>query len=161
MSLPSLLPLLPTFLLDAIQETAGNAAGAAEGGAAASDGGGSSFLLPMLAIGAIFWFVMIAPERKKRKAHDEMLGALKKGDKVMTTSGMYGSVSQVQDDVVTLQISDNVRVKFARAAIQGFVDAEARAKASAGKDAGKDDEKDKQGDIEAKADEKERETVES
>ena len=87
---------------------------------------GPNFLLPMLAIAAIFWFVMIAPERKRRKEREGMIAALKKGDKVMTTSGMYGTVAQVQGEVVTLQISDNVRVKFALAAIQGQVDEDAK-----------------------------------
>lgn len=90
-----------------------------EGG---EDAGGPNFLLPMLAIAAIFWFVMIAPERKRRKERESMIEALKKGDKVMTTSGMYATVAQVQGDVVTLQIADNTRVKFALAAVQGKVD---------------------------------------
>jgi preprotein translocase subunit YajC len=94
---------------------------------AAEGSGGPSFLLPMLAIGAIFWFVMIAPERKRKKARESMIAALKKGDKVMTTSGMYGSVAQVQGEIVTLQISDNVRVKFSLAAIQGKVEEDAKA----------------------------------
>jgi len=87
---------------------------------------GPNFLLPMLAIAAIFWFVMIAPERKRRKERESMIEALKKGDKVMTTSGMYATVTQVQGDVVTLQIADNTRVKFALAAVQGKVDEETK-----------------------------------
>ncbi len=81
-----------------------------------------SFIWPMLGIAAIFYFVMIAPERKRRKQRNSMVEALKKGDKVMTTSGMYGSITQVQGEVITLQIADGVRVKFAVAAIQGKVD---------------------------------------
>lgn len=93
-----------------------------------------SFLWPMLGIAAIFWFVMIAPERKRKKQRESMVEALKKGDKVMTTSGMYGTITQVQGDIVTLQVSDGVRIKFALAAIQGKVDAE-----GSKKDGGKDD----------------------
>ena len=65
---------------------------------------------------------MIAPERKRRKERESMIAALKKGDKIMTTSGMYGTIAQVQGDVVTVALADNLRVKFALAAIQGKVD---------------------------------------
>ena len=81
-------------------------------------GGGTNMMLPMVAILAIFWIVMIGPERKKRKKREAMLGALQKGDKVMTNGGMYGSVASVQDDIVTVQVADNVRIKFSRGAIQ-------------------------------------------
>jgi preprotein translocase subunit YajC len=81
-----------------------------------------SMLPLMLAIGAIFWFVMILPERKNRKKREELLSQLKKGDKVMMKSGLYGSIAQVQEDVVTLQVSDGVRMKFAREAIQSLVE---------------------------------------
>jgi preprotein translocase subunit YajC len=64
---------------------------------------------------------MIGPERKQRKKREAMLAALGKGDKVMTTGGMYGSVAAVQDDVVTLQIADGVRVRFARSSIQSVL----------------------------------------
>lgn len=114
--------LLPVFAL--LQDTT------AEGGG--EETSSPNFLLPMLAIGAIFWFVMIAPERKRRKQRESMISALKKGDKVMTTSGMYGTVAQVQGEVVTLQIADNVRVKFALAAIQGLPDEEAKKGAAKG-----------------------------
>lgn len=79
------------------------------------------FLTPMLIVFAIFYFVLILPERKKQKARQALLGGLKKGDKVMTTGGMYGSVAQVQDDLVTLQVADGVRLRFARQAIQNVI----------------------------------------
>jgi preprotein translocase subunit YajC len=67
---------------------------------------------------AIFWFVMIGPERKNRKKREAMLAAMGKGDKVMTSGGLYGTIVQVQDDVVTLQVDEGVRLRFSRAAIQ-------------------------------------------
>jgi len=67
---------------------------------------------------AIFWFVMIGPERKNRKKREAMLAAMGKGDKVMTSGGLYGTIVQVQDDVVTLQVDEGVRLRFTRAAIQ-------------------------------------------
>jgi preprotein translocase subunit YajC len=84
-------------------------------------GGGFGAFVPFLVIGAVFWFLIIGPERKNRKKREQMLVALKKGDKVMTTGGLYGRVSELRDDVVILDTGD-VRLKFARAAIQGLVD---------------------------------------
>lgn len=84
-------------------------------------GGGNDMWILMIAIVAIFYFVMIAPEKKQRRKREEMLGSMKKGDKVMTTSGMYATVAQVQEDVVTLQVADGVRMRFSRAAIQDVI----------------------------------------
>jgi preprotein translocase subunit YajC len=77
--------------------------------------------VPMLLVVAIFYFVLIRPERKKQKKRDTMLRAMAKGDRVMTTSGMYGSVVAIQDDTVTLQVAEGVRLRFARAAVQNVL----------------------------------------
>jgi preprotein translocase subunit YajC len=95
--------------------------GDAADGPPAGGGGGFGGFLPFLLIGVVFWFLIIGPERKNRKKREVMLGALKKGDKVMTTGGLYGRVSELRDDVVILDTGD-VRLKFSRAAIQGIVD---------------------------------------
>jgi len=110
----------------ALQETAPLPAappgsGDPAGGGAPAGGGGLAGFLPFLVIGAVFWFLIIGPERKNRKKREQMLGALKKGDKVMTTGGLYGRVSELRDDTVILDTGD-VRLKFSRAAIQGIVD---------------------------------------
>lgn len=79
--------------------------------------------LPLfLIIGVIFWFVVLGPERKQRKKREAMIAALEKGDKVMTNAGIYGTVVQAQGDVITLQVDDKVRLRFARSAVQGLVD---------------------------------------
>jgi len=85
---------------------------------------GGMGMLPLVLIFAIFWFVMIAPERKNRKKREAMLGTLKKGDKVMTSSGMFATVANIQESVVTLQIADGVRARFNRTAIQTVVEEE-------------------------------------
>lgn len=95
--------------------------------AAKKEGGGPSFLIPILLVVAIFYVVMIGPERKQRKKREEMLKALKKGDRIMTTGGMLASVAQVQDDVVTLQVADGVRVRYTRQAIQSVLDEDGKA----------------------------------
>lgn len=74
--------------------------------------------LPMIAIFAIFYFVLIRPERAQRKKREEMLSKMQKGDKVMTTGGMYGTIAALTDKEVTLEIADGVRVKFVRQSIQ-------------------------------------------
>jgi preprotein translocase subunit YajC len=80
-----------------------------------------SSLMPIVLVAAIFWFVVIGPERKNRKNREAMLAAIKKGDRVLTTGGLYGHVAQVQDQVVTLTVADGVRMRFARSAIQAVL----------------------------------------
>lgn len=74
-------------------------------------------ILPIVAIIAIFYFLVIAPANKQRKKTQEMLAALKKGDRVLTTGGIYGSVQGIETDVVYLKIADNVKIKIARSAV--------------------------------------------
>ncbi len=78
--------------------------------------------VPLIGVIVIFYFVLIRPERRKQKARENLLGEMKKGDKVMTTSGIYGTIAQIQDDVVTLQVADGVRMRFARAAVQNLLE---------------------------------------
>ena len=89
----------------------------------ASGGGASTFVsfVPILAMVAIFYFLVIAPANKQRRKTQEMLSALKKGDRVVTTGGIYGTVQSVEPETVYLKIADNVRVKVARSAISGLV----------------------------------------
>lgn len=84
--------------------------------------GGRSFLVPMVAIAAIFYFLMVLPEKKNRKKREELLAGLSKGDKVMMKSGLYGTIVQVQDERVRVQVADGVRLEFARDAISGLAE---------------------------------------
>lgn len=84
-------------------------------------GGLLGMLVPMAVIIGIFYFIVILPERKKQKQRNAMLGAMKKGDKVMTSGGIFGQVAAIQDDEVTLQVDEGVRMRFARAAIQTII----------------------------------------
>ena len=93
-------------------------------------GGGSmlnSIFFPAVLMIGIFYLVLIRPERKKQKAREALLGGMKKGDKVMTTSGIYGTITQIQDEVVTLQVADGVRMRFARAAVQTLLNVDEKA----------------------------------
>ena len=75
-------------------------------------------MIPLLIVVVLFVFMLILPERKKQKQRQQMLAALKKGDRVLTTSGIYGTVVTTSNDVIVLQVADNVRLRFARVAIQ-------------------------------------------
>lgn len=80
-----------------------------------------SMLLPMAACFLVFWFIVIRPEKRQRKEREAMLGALKKGDEVITSGGIHGRVAQVKGDVVTVQVADGVRLRISLAAVQNKV----------------------------------------
>jgi preprotein translocase subunit YajC len=81
-------------------------------------GGGLQLLLfTVLMIGAMY-FLIFAPQRKKQKEHQGMVERLKQNDEVMTTAGIYGTITSVKKDKVTLRIAENTKVDFAKAAIQ-------------------------------------------
>ena len=75
---------------------------------------------PFLVIFAIFYFLLIMPMRKRQKKHQEMLGKLAKGDRVITSGGLFGTIVEVQEDVVTLRIAESVKVQVARSGIAGL-----------------------------------------
>jgi preprotein translocase subunit YajC len=85
--------------------------------------GGSQWMsfLPIILIFAIFYFLLIRPQQKRAKDHRALLSSLKVGDQVLTNGGIYGRVTGLRDDVVTLEISDKVRVKVSRGHIAGVV----------------------------------------
>ena len=76
--------------------------------------------LPFIFVFAIFYFLLIAPMRKRQKATQAMIAALKKGDKVVTNGGLYGEVAAVHDDIVVLKLADNVKVRIAKSAVSGL-----------------------------------------
>lgn len=98
------------------------AMGAPPGGS--SGGGGSSILgslmLP-IAIFVIFYFLLIRPQQKSQKRHKELLGSLKKGDQVVTSGGIYGTIVKLRRDVVLLQVAENVRIRITRSAIASSI----------------------------------------
>jgi len=77
-------------------------------------------LIPFVLVLAIFYFVILLPMKKRQKKVQAFLAALKVGDKVVTSGGMFGSIAKISEDAVSLQIAPNVRVDFARAAIVGY-----------------------------------------
>jgi len=95
---------------------------AANGGAPAGQPGGFTALLPMIIIFAIFYFLLIRPQQKKAKEHRVMVDNLKQGDRVITSGGIFGRVTNVNDpETITLEIADRVRVKCLRANVSVLI----------------------------------------
>ncbi len=101
------------------------ALGAPPGGGGAAPGGAGSMLssfLPLILIFVIFYFLLIRPQSKKAKEHKQMLENLKKGDKVITTGGIYGLIEEIDANTATLKVGirDDVRIKVGRSYIAGL-----------------------------------------
>jgi preprotein translocase subunit YajC len=76
--------------------------------------------IPMILIFVIFYVVLMLPMQRQRKALQAMIENLKKGDRVVTSGGIYGEVTAVEGPTVMLRIADNVRVRVAKSAITGL-----------------------------------------
>jgi len=85
------------------------------------EGGGFSAFIPIILMFAIFYFLLIRPQQKKAKEHRELLGALKVGDNILTNGGLYGKVTGLKENVVTVEIAPKVRVKVSRGSISGLI----------------------------------------
>jgi len=80
-------------------------------------------LLPFAGLFAVFYFLIIRPQQQKQNEHTKMLANLKKNDEVITSGGLYGRVQTISDDVVTVEIAPNVRVRVSRPQIASVVTA--------------------------------------
>jgi preprotein translocase subunit YajC len=74
--------------------------------------------LPLALVFVVFYFLLIRPQQQKAKAHREMVDNLKRNDEVVTAGGLYGRVVELSEKVVTLEISQNVRVRVDRSRIE-------------------------------------------
>jgi len=77
-------------------------------------------LIPIALVFAIFYFIILLPTKRKQKKLQEFLDEVKVGDRVVTSGGIYGSVTKVNGQTVQLQIADKVRVELSKNAIVGF-----------------------------------------
>jgi len=96
--------------------------------------------LPFIAVILIFYFLIIRPQNKKRKETERMLGALKKGDKIITIGGIHGTIHKVNETTVIVKVDDNVKLEFLRSAISTITTAAKEEKED------KDDKEDKSSD---------------
>jgi len=84
------------------------------GGAQGGSGGFASFI-PLILMFVIFYFLLIRPQQKKAKDHQRMIGELRKGDRIITNGGLYGRITGLDENTLTVEIAEKVRVKVARA----------------------------------------------
>jgi preprotein translocase subunit YajC len=78
-------------------------------------------LMPLVLIFVVFYFLLIRPQQRKMKAHREMIGALKRGDKVLTGGGIIGTVVKVEDNELLVEVAKDVRVRVARGTISDLL----------------------------------------
>jgi preprotein translocase subunit YajC len=93
-------------------------------GGGGSNGGGILSILPlMVGMFAIMYFIVIRPQQKQKRDREAMLGAIKKGDRVVTTSGIHGTVAGIDEHTITLRVGDQVKLTFDRSAVGRIVPA--------------------------------------
>ena len=77
-------------------------------------------IVPVVLIFAIFYFIILLPNKRKQQKVQEFLDNLKENDRIITTSGIYGQITRLNGDKVQLQVADKVRIDVSRAAIGGY-----------------------------------------
>lgn len=105
-------------MLQSLDATAFFAQQTAPGG---TGGGGALSFLPIVLLFAAMYFLMIAPQRKKQKAHEKMLSELSTGDEVVTTGGIFGTITNVKDDRFVVRIAENTKIEVGKAFISNVV----------------------------------------
>jgi len=80
-----------------------------------------SLIFMIIAIFAVMYFLMIRPQQRQKKQHQDLLSKISKGDKIITIGGIYGTVAGVKDNTVIVKIADNVKVELTRASISKVV----------------------------------------
>jgi preprotein translocase subunit YajC len=83
---------------------------------------GMQQFLPLILLFAIFYFLIIRPQQKQQKAHKAMLGALQKGDKIVTNGGLHAEVIKTEEDFIKIKLSDTAIVKLDRAFVARKID---------------------------------------
>ena len=101
---------LPTDTLPFLAQQAGPSAGA-----------GITQLVFFGLLFAAMYFLMIAPQRKKQKEHEKMLAALGSGDEIVTTGGIYGTITNVKDDRFVVRIADNTKIEVGKSFVSVVV----------------------------------------
>jgi preprotein translocase subunit YajC len=93
------------------------------GATAQGQGGGNpmSLIFMIIAIFAVMYFLMIRPQQRQKKQHQDMLSQVGKGDKVVTAGGVHGTITGVKDNTVIVKIADNVKVEVNRSSISQIV----------------------------------------
>jgi preprotein translocase subunit YajC len=93
----------------------------AQAAAPAAQGGEMFQIFVLVGLFVLFYFIAIRPQRKRQKEHTDMVSALSKGDEVVTTSGILGKITRLEDNFVVVQVADNVELKFQRSSINAVL----------------------------------------
>ncbi|RLE20096.1 MAG: preprotein translocase subunit YajC [Acidobacteria bacterium] len=93
-------------------------------GAEAAGGSPFGMMLPLLLVLAVFYFIVILPAKKQQKKKDSMIASLKKGDRVVTSGGIHGTVANVENDTVMVKVSENQKLRISKSAVAGLADGE-------------------------------------
>ncbi len=80
--------------------------------------------LPLILLFVVFYFLLIRPQQKRAKQHKSFMENLKKGDTVVTSGGLYGKITGITDEAVTIEIAEKVRVKVLKSAVVDYVKGE-------------------------------------
>jgi preprotein translocase subunit YajC len=88
-------------------------------------------IIYVVAFIAIFYFMAIRPQQKQRRAHQALLSSLKKGDRVVTSAGIYGTVKRVEESIVVVEVAKGVSMKIARRAVAEIIRDQAEIRAAA------------------------------
>ncbi len=93
----------------------------AQAQAAPPQGGGMMQIVMLVGLFALMYFMLIRPQRKRQKEHQQLVEALSKGDEVVMTSGMLGRVVEVGDVYITLDVGGDIKLKFQKAAVHAVL----------------------------------------
>lgn len=93
----------------------------ATGGAGAQGGSSFGFMFVILATFAIFYFILIRPQQKKQKQLQKTIEALKKGDRIMTTGGIFGTIAGIKDTILVLKIADDVKIEMLKTSVASLI----------------------------------------
>lgn len=111
--------------------------GQSKGGQPSPMGGMGSLLPMMLVMFAVIYFLMIRPEQKKQKQRAAMIQAIKKGDRVLTSAGILGTVGSVKDNTIMVKIAENTVVEFTKSAVTTVVNRDGSEKVAENEAGGK------------------------
>jgi len=128
------------FVSEALAQTAGAAA-------PSSPMGDIGFFVPLILVFIVMWFFMIRPQQKKQKAHQAMVRAAKRGDKIVTSGGLIGTISKANeaDNDVEVEIAKDVKIRVMRHAIADIITRTAEAAKPAGSKDSRDAKESKEG----------------
>ena len=90
------------------------------GGIGGEGAGGFTGFIPLILMFVIFYFLLIRPQQKRTKEHRQMISNLKKGDRIITSGGIHGRITGMDESTLTVEIADKVRVKVARANVSNL-----------------------------------------